>query len=201
MSWYPGSIREPSVGAGWREVFIHAGAARDHGTAAESVASGQSVLLLDEIASLVECDKIRACSSSAAEMQRERPGAARAGARRGNRREAREAAARMAPGRIRMPIMTTWALEPAKTMCDALLTRALGVVETQIPGLHSALFKDLGHCSEVMDNPRFRFADNEPAINVYRTGGSFDRHQVILPNGASIASWVHGNDQDGRGCR
>ena len=158
-------MREPASCGCWREAFIHSDKAQALDTAAESVASGHSVLLLDALATAAECDKILRHSSEAAEVQR----------------EACDPGCRVNPGRVRMPVVSTPALEPARDICEMLLLRALEVVEFQLPQLHTTLFSDLGHSTECMNNPRFTFSDSEPAINVYRAGGHFERHQDSLP--------------------
>jgi hypothetical protein len=154
----------PAIGHGWVEVFIDASNACVVNTA-ESCRLGHSVLRLDALASTEECEQILLYSSVAADVQREAPVC--------------EAGCRVANGRVRMPIATTKDLEGARSMCDTLLTRVLGFMECRLPDLHAALgFADLGRVTECMGNPRFVFSDSEPAINVYREGGRFERHQV-----------------------
>ena len=74
-----------------------------------------------------------------------------------------------------MPIDTL--LPEVQALCDALLVRALDVVEVEFPQLHAAVFSDHGHVSKCAENPMLTYAVGEPGINIYTNGGQFQPHE------------------------
>lgn len=80
--------------------------------------------------------------------------------------------------RIRLDIECLPTLKP---LCDRILLRVLSLLreDLQLPAILSELFGDLlaGAPESVIDNPQLGFSAGEPAINVYRSGGSFAPHQ------------------------
>ena len=64
--------------------------------------------------------------------------------------------------------------------CDALLLRAISLLDTATPRLTQALFPHLASLSAAttcVHNPNLVFSTGEPAINIYTEGGGFRVHQ------------------------
>ena len=88
------------------------------------------------------------------------------------------------PGRVRLPIVGL--STSVRELCDALLLRALDLIEQEIPELAAEIFgtRDLaqelrrGHAS-VHGSQLLNFTHNEPAINIYTAGGSFEPHKDL----------------------
>ena len=72
--------------------------------------------------------------------------------------------------KVRLPIIK---LSQAHDLCDHLVRRTLRLMEDQLPSLAMTLF---GQAIELSDMD-IRFSLNEPAVNVYQNGGSFDQHE------------------------
>ena len=85
-------------------------------------------------------------------------------------------------GRTRLPIADMLDASGVAT-CDAILLRALSLLDAITPLLTPALFPhDASHLpclspTSIVGNPKLVFSTGEPAINVYTQGGGFKAHQ------------------------
>jgi hypothetical protein len=145
----------------------------------ESVARGHSILTLRRLASTEEVAVLKAEAIAAAhERGLEHQG--------GTFSEAIAAAHERAGSGARRRMQMQSLGVPGQELCDALLLRALSLLEGQL--VHD-LFGDCirrspGTC---VHNPQLVFSANEPAVNVYFRGGDFKAHEdnraltVLMP--------------------
>ena len=149
------SARIACTSGSWSEVFLNPREAGGESTPAESVAAGHSVMQLHRFASAAECMQLLQEATTVAS---------------GWPLDLKH------PGRTRMPVKTALSMQ-GQGLCDSLIVRALGVVETEFPLLHAALFREHGHTVTCINNPCFTFAVGEPGINIYTAGGQFEPHE------------------------
>ena len=150
--------RVPNECRNWSEVFLNPHDAAGSRDSSESVVSGHSVLLFHDIASPAECNDLLHEATAAAAQYR------------------RSVVSSMPVTRVRMPVLR-YLTETGQALCDALLVRALELLEIELPSLHSTLSSDRGHTCTILGNPEFTFAAGEPAINAYTVGGHFEPHE------------------------
>ena len=106
-----GVDRPPGAGADWSEKFLEAGAAPGSGCLRDAVCDGQSVLVLNELATAAECDALRLAARAIA----------------------------LDRSRRRLPCDETLGAA-RRADVDAILRRAVGRAEAAAPGLTTALF-------------------------------------------------------------
>jgi len=195
--------RSARVESGWSETFL------DHERAgscdlAESVANGHSILQVHSLASPEEARRLKVEAIFAADRRmnddpeescqtEQRIVALRAAYLKADQPwRSSSAFSNRNPCVDRLPLCAFPA--SAAILCDALLLRALSVVNGQIDDqLTRQLFGDcLADATSCEHNPRLRFATGEPAINVYSLGGTFKPHEdrealtILVPlSGAS----------------
>ena len=168
----------------WTEVFISPDDARASSCVAESLVRGYSLLLVDAVVSVAECEALDAAATAA-------QGKIEAGRLRAERSGGLSAtlACRLeqppvptcTDGRIRMPVTPTF-LRATRSLCDELLLRVLDLVDEQLPELGSVLGRGLAAelraaAQPLASSPLLTFTPNEPAINIYTAGGSFEPHR------------------------
>lgn len=204
----PPRPRSPTRGVGWSEVFLDATAAGlDTATA---LATGHSILVCpdfastDEIRTLLEDGLTTAHKVRIGETRSETPGALSVGL--ASRLE-QPCAIMSSPGRVRMPVVRLG--RPVQSVCDALLLRALELLDTELPDATRTCFgerlaPEFRATGEPMaTSPQLQFTHNEPAINVYTAGGCFCAHKdlqsltVLVPltgrtsfDGGGTAFWA-----------
>ena len=184
-------VRAPESGAGWREEYIGKRAA-SFASASEALALGYSVLVLDDVATAAECEALRREASGLAEAQR---AAALA-----------KGALPKDPERCRLPVLDHLGASGLATY-DAVLSRTCGAIARALPEFMDTLFGDCLDGETCLKNDRLKFSPGEPAINVYRPGGSFRAHEdgeslsVVMPlngaesfRGGGTAFWGPGQD-------
>jgi hypothetical protein len=73
-------------------------------------------------------------------------------------------------------------------LCDTILRRVLALIDNEFPSFSGAVGGGAAAAlAELHDLGELEFSENEPAINVYRTGGEFTPHQdgcaltVLIP--------------------
>lgn len=180
--------RVPLSAANWREVYIDPARAGLSASTAESVCMGNSLLLLDSLASASECQALleeAAASADDAFEAQTRP-SAKYGA--------------TPPARVRMELVDHFD-EHTIALCDLLLRRAVSRLGKELPSVvERQLGLGLGEGFASMRpgiGSMLGFSDGEPAINVYRAGGLFKPHEdkqsltVLVPlsdalNGAFV---------------
>ena len=144
---------------GWDEHFISSEASTS--TIAEAVACSTSVLLFKTLATPAECEQLAAEAAAIAERE---PGEFTGGCR----------GTLSARTRLHVPVRLSAA---GQALCDALLLRALALLDAQLPGLLPSLFGSaLVGAETCMRNAELTFSTEEPAINVYTDGGAFRKH-------------------------
>jgi hypothetical protein len=191
--------RDASSGSGWTEVFVDVELASSC-PVAEAVARGFSLLVLHELASSAECEKLRREASAAALARRRRSTILKQALLEDVPAEV------VVPGQVRMPIVEMLGDE-SQTLCDQLLLRGVDRVHRALPTLLPALFGDSGIGStpwpQVREEPPQHaapslgpspsaaaravpsitrdlglvFTPGEPACNVYTAGGEFTPHE------------------------
>jgi hypothetical protein len=195
--------RSAMIGPDWSETFLNHEQAGTC-TFAESVANGHSIIQISMLASYNEVQLLKIEALAAADKRMN------GGPEHSRQTEQRIVALRAAYLKADQPWRTSSALTnrnhcrdrlplyalpaPGAELCDALLLRALSIMDRQI---NSQLTRDLfGDClvdaSSCRYNPRLKFATGEPAINVYSSGGAFKPHEdkealtILVPlSGAS----------------
>ena len=208
-----GVMREPLSRLDMAETFLNRDAAAACVSCAESVARGHSILTLRQLASAEEVAVLKAeaiaaaharvddASSDGSVKQLERRIVAMRAAYIKADQPWRTSTAMTEEGgaaasRHRMQIEQSFAA-PVQALCDALLLRALSLVEAQL--VHD-LFGDCttdspGTC---VKNPQLAFSANEPAVNVYFAGGDFKAHEdnhaltVLVPLSAASTDFEGG---------
>jgi len=172
--------RAAASGCGWTEIFLNTLEASRSRAVPESLARGDSVVLLHGLASTWECERLRTAASAVACAERCRETDRVLAPREGDGTVA---------GRVRMPV-TQMLDAPGQALCNGLLHRVVERLE-RLPQL-SALLPLLGlaDCigsASFLANRKLGFTRGEPAINVYSSGGHFCMHQdkqaltVLLP--------------------
>jgi len=138
-------------------------------TSFESLATGHSVFIVPSLVSPDECEVLLAAAAAFRNAM---------------------------SSTLRLPVLK---LERAEQrLCDAILRRALAIVEADLPRLASLLF---GRESELAAM-QFAFSQGEPAVNIYTEGGEFQPHEdkqaltVLVPlspddafSGGGTAFW------------
>ena len=150
------------------EVFIDGHESGTASSADEALAGSSSILLVDGVASLEECEALCEAASAAAT----RTAAAREG---GPTHDAD--GMRLDGRRIRGPINELLTAD-SQGLCDSLLCRALARVDAMMPSLRPRLFGN-NIClplTTLLHNANLVFSPGEPAVNIYSTGGGFDPH-------------------------
>ena len=208
----PSGMREPLNAPNMAETFLNRDAAAAC-SIAESVARGHSILTLCRLASEVEVSVLKAEAIAAAQarvvdassdasvkMLEQRIVAMRAAYIKADQpwRTSTALAEQggSAASRHRMQIEQSLAA-PGQALCDALLLRALSLLEVQL--VHD-LFGDCTTDSPntCVHNKQLAFSTNEPAINVYFSGGGFKAHEdnhaltVLVPLSAPSTDFEGG---------
>ena len=157
--------REAAEAEGWCEVFISHEAPATK-SVADAVQLGLSVLLLHNLAMDAEREELLCAGVRAAQEERLLT------LLRGSNGRAHKSI----PGRIRLPVRERLDL-PSQHLCDTLLLRSLSLLQTLHGSLMKNLFDGCLNCNTVLANKKLRFADGEPAVNVYTKGGEFKPHE------------------------
>jgi hypothetical protein len=165
-------------------------------TCAESVVHGHSVIVIDDLATASEVEQLQKeavskdehikhaerSSSVPAEEPRFKTGTGTPSTAIAAAVADVAAAAASAVGRTRLPIADMLGASGVAA-CDAILLRALSMLDVITPLLTPALFPHDASRSPCLSptscvhNPRLVFSTSEPAINVYTQGGGFRAHQ------------------------
>jgi hypothetical protein len=120
----------------------------EHEPASASVACGHGIYLVPSFVQNEECDALMSA--------------------------AREYVCRVGPPlsgfKLRLPISK---LPESYNLCDRIVRRTLRLMEDRLPSLAKTLFGQAVGLSD-MD---IHFSLNEPAVNVYQAGGSFEEHE------------------------
>ena len=160
--------RVPAVGDGFSEIYINQReASLAHGVR-ESLAASHSLLMYDAVASASECSRLCLLAEAAASVVREKM--------RANVGRVPVGMPRMVKGRYRMPVMDSFD-EAGQALCDELLTRVLAMVQVHLPALADELFGGSLLEPSCIANESLTFTPGEPAVNLYRQGGVFNRHE------------------------
>ena len=205
-------MREELVRLDMAETFLNKDAAAACSSCAESFARGHSILTLRHLASAEEVAVLKAEAIGAAHA-RVVEASSEASVRELERRIVAMRAAYIKadqPWRTSTPLVSHGGAAasrhrmqiehsltaPGQALCDALLLRALSLLEAQL--VHD-LF---GNCTTDSDtcvhNPQLAFSTNEPAINVYYSGGHFKPHEdnhaltILVPLSAASADFEGG---------
>jgi len=210
------AMRQPLSKLGMAETFLNRDAAAACISCAESVARGHSILTLHDLASAEEVAVLKAEAVAAAHARVDDASSASSVKRLEQRIVAMRAAyikadqpwrtstamteeGGSAASRHRMQIEQSFAA-PVQELCDALLIRALSLLELSVAQLVHDLFGDCttdspGTC---VNNPQLAFSSNEPAVNVYFAGGDFKAHEdnhaltVLVPLSAASTDFEGG---------
>ena len=208
-----GAMREPLRRLDMAETFLNSDAAAACMSCAESVARGHSILTLRHLASAEEVAVLKTEAIAAAHARVDDASSDGSIKRLEQRIVAMRAAYIKADqpwrtstpmteeggseaSRHRMQIEQSFAA-PVQALCDALLLRALSLIEVEL--VHD-LFGDCttdspGTC---VHNPQLAFSANEPAVNVYFRGGDFKAHEdnhaltVLVPLSAASTDFEGG---------
>ena len=187
----------------WSELSIrHGGSAVPGSTplsAAATLASSDSVLLLPEVASAAECDAVVQACSQALEL--------------GQRLVRLPSIAMAAEAELDVdafdgdpPAGAQLSQIPAEAdaICDVILRRVLAVVDRELGPVVVSQFGTTS-LSELLAAGELEFASREPAVNVYAEGGNFPPHEdhqaltVLVPlsehGGGGTGFWA--SDDDG----
>lgn len=185
MPAIPRLRREVTTRAGLRETFLHPAVGLCTTSASDAVAASLSILELQGVASSAEVELLRSATQQAAERQH----------------------FENAPGRYRLPILEHFD-DDVVSLCDVLMRRVLRALEADLPLLHDALFgswlDDIGEEKPLVHHPCVLFSRYEPALSLYRAGGSFEPHQdgesltILIPlseadesfSGGGTAFWA-----------
>lgn len=121
------------------------------------MANGHSVLVLDNVATALECEKLASEAAAAAANERERKGL---------------------DGLVRRPAVELLGSEGI-ALFDSLLLRQMERVRQAAPSLDTHLYGDSLNTSPhtIFHNPRLIWSEGEPAVNVYNAGGMFTPHE------------------------
>ena len=175
---------QAETGRGWREQVLSARIESvQFLSSAQSVAQGCSVLILDALANVDECEALLAEAETLADTVRMQNFAEKqegcTDPETCNSVQADNSSTKAQvplhclrlsnASRIRMPVKSMFSYE-GQRICDTVLLRALNIVETEIPELSQTLFgarlKDATTC---LDNERLTFAAGEPAVSICLT--------------------------------
>ena len=205
-------MREELVRLDMAETFLDRDAAAACSSCAESFARGHSILTLRHLASAEEVAVLKAEAIGAAHA-RVVEASSEASVRELERRIVAMRAAYIKadqPWRTSTPLVSHGGAAasrhrmqiehsltaPGQALCDALLLRALSLLEAQ---LVQDLFGDCATDSDTcVHNPQLAFSTNEPAINVYYSGGHFKPHEdnhaltILVPLSAASADFEGG---------
>ena len=205
-------MREELVRLDMAETFLNKDAAAACSSCAESFARGHSILTLRHLASAEEVAVLKAEAIGAAHA-RVVEASSEASVRELERRIVAMRAAYIKadqPWRTSTPLVSHGGAAasrhrmqiehsltaPGQALCDALLLRALSLLEAQL--VHD-LFGDCTTDSDTcVHNPQLAFSTNEPAINVYYSGGHFKPHEdnhaltILVPLSAASADFEGG---------
>ena len=205
-------MREELVRLDMAETFLNKDAAAACSSCAESFARGHSILTLRHLASAEEVAVLKAEAIGAAH-ERMVEASSEASVRELERRIVAMRAAYIKadqPWRTSTPLVSHGGAAasrhrmqiehsltaPGQALCDALLLRALSLLEAQL--VHD-LFGDCTTDSDTcVHNPQLAFSTNEPAINVYNSGGHFKPHEdnhaltILVPLSAASADFEGG---------
>ena len=201
-------------GGVWEEVWIGPSPpAVVRPAAIESLARGESLILLPGVASEAQCLDLLAAATAAADRER---AATRAPlARRLANKMVRLSTAAAAAGVTELDLEEGTQAEPLAgapaELIDAVLLRVLARIDSDLPQLAPALFagppsarkmRAMHECGGLEFSPR------EPAVNVYGRGGEFAPHQdhqaltVLVPlsppsafEGGGTGFWPRGADE------
>jgi len=170
------AVLRPGRGATWHEIILNHEQAVSTSISA-SVAAGHSLLVI-EVSSALECERLAAEATVAAGHRRETCGIA---------------------GLVRQPVKSILG-STGSALCDELLLRQLALLQsTAAPGLTSELFGDalISSPGTCIHNPSLAWSEGEPAINVYTSGGCFTPHEddqsiTLLLNLSQRAAYTGG---------
>ena len=178
-------MREPVASTLWTEIILNDAAVTC--TLHEAVAEGHSILIVHELATPAECAALlsAACAKAeavhAGQTSSQNPGKLSTSLA---LRLEHSTAPMTSPGRVRMPLACLGSA--AQASCDCLLLRTLDLLEAHAPALDRELFGEtsLAAMLRQSDQPIFSssslaFTHNEPAINLYTAGGSFEPHKDL----------------------
>lgn len=218
--WPPSMAQRLGGGGVWEEVWIGPSPPTVVRPAAiESLARGESLILLPGVASEAQCLELLAAATAAADRER---AATRAPlARRLADKMVRlstaaagpAAALNAAAGVPELDIEEGTQAEPLAgapaELIDAVLLRVLARIDSDLPQLAPALFAGAPSKMRAMHEcGGLEFSPCEPAINVYGRGGEFAPHQdhqaltVLVPlsppsafEGGGTGFWSRGADE------
>ena len=187
--------REPSSTAAWTEYYTNAAEAGECSSAAESIMRGHSVVSFDHLVTAAECDMLHAAATTAGEKIQ--TGRARSEASGGLSatlalRLEQPVVPTVTAGRVRMPVSHTFH-RAIRSLVDELLLRTLEAVDAELPALstllgHTGLAEELRQRAATQQPPPplaaggpplLSFTPNEPAINLYTSGGRFEAHRDL----------------------
>lgn len=180
-----------------QHLALNSPTAKHSRTIGDSIACGDSILQIAQLATAGECQVLlnEASTISARENGFSATDPARA-----------LWSVPEAKGRMRLPIDKALS-DDSQALCDSLLSRAVEVLRESMPELVRRLFGS--RLDEPMvslrHNARVAFSPREPAINIYTSRGRFKPHKdhetltVIVPLNASFegggtAFWSADND-------
>ena len=136
---------------GWREIFVNKFEASETRQVSEALLQGDSLVLMDGIASDAECEALRVEATMSAAAERVD-----------------------AAGRVRMRADRMLGLTGV-ALCDAIFHRVIRRFGEE-PQLHQIVSNTFAKCRldrSFFANPKLAFTGGEPAINVYRREGHF----------------------------
>ena len=214
--WPPSMAQRLGGGGVWEEVRIGPSPPTVVRPAAiESLARGESLILLPGVASEAQCLELLAAATAAADRERAatRAPLARRLADKMVRLSTAAAGPAAAAGVPELDIEEGTQAEPLAgapaELIDAVLLRVLARIDSDLPQLAPALFAGVPSKMRAMHEcGGLEFSPREPAINVYGRGGEFAPHQdhqaltVLVPlsppsafEGGGTGFWSRGADE------
>ena len=189
--------------------------------AVESLARGESLILLPGVASEAQCLERLAAATAAADRERattSAPLARRLADKMVRLSSAAAGPATAASAAVSMPELDLEDGPPAELLAgapaeliDAVLLCVLARIDAELPQLAPRLFAgtpSVHKMREMHERGGLEFSPREPAINVYGRGGEFAPHQdhqaltVLVPlsppsafEGGGTGFWPHGDDE------
>ena len=216
--WPPSMAQRLGGGGVWEEVWIGPSPPKAVRPAAiESLARGESLILLPGVASEAQCLELLAAATAAADRERAatRAPLARRLAEKMVRLSTAAAGPAAAAGVPELDLEEGTQAEPLAgapaELIDAVLLRVLARIDSDLPQLAPALFSGPPSAREMRamhECGGLEFSPREPAINVYGRGGEFAPHQdhqaltVLVPlsppsafEGGGTGFWPRGADE------